>query len=697
MCRYSGVRRNGQEYPPLRLSQANKYTPPARRAPTGKSGVPGVPVDPAIISSQIARPESKPQPTQKNDLTQVGDSGKATETKAEPSSTLPKQEPVTTKAAPPKPTLTGKTGTPAGSATENVETEVLDSFRQFANIEKMRVQDSRRNRASQDKAIKLNDLMKFSKNFKLLTPVPKDLVPILAKDKSKQDEIMEKAQRNAAESAGAPALKSIGDQKAQRPLAAARYEGGHVPIVPSERQNYPRGRQGLPPQGPQAIQPLKDRTTTQNQALPSPRSGQGLLSHRLADSHRMHKQGVPFSVPSPLPIQDARVPPTGPAGQATAITSPQKSGKPRSPTSAVSAKFNVKAMEFKPNPAATSFKPTSGTSSPRPASSSQRVSRASSPSAFFGSRKPLPQEQRTSILDNFNPLKWLKKEAQNDKNNNYAFNGGIKPAYKTPPTWNPPKASDDFKSYKDMFENQLPASRTVTPQHNSPVNQPLAHQHQLPPHLQSGPHGVPQVHTPHQLPHHLHPQHHHYPSASHHYDDHRMHPSASSSSMYPSPSPRMQHTNMAYPSPMSQSAQLAYGQPVPHYVMAPNVPQPGHFRQFPGGPQMIASQGPHLAAPMMVQQPSGGGFMGMPQGVTIPFNPQMAVYPPGTPQPYGGPSQPPSGYPSPGRGAPMMMHQGSHQGQHPQMFMSPGQYNQPLYAQQPPAHSKSRNLASTVN
>src|SRR6187402_603838 len=52
--RYSGVRR--QDFPPL-TSSNNKYTPPARRAPTGQSTVSGAPVDPAIISSQLARPD----------------------------------------------------------------------------------------------------------------------------------------------------------------------------------------------------------------------------------------------------------------------------------------------------------------------------------------------------------------------------------------------------------------------------------------------------------------------------------------------------------------------------------------------------------------------------------------------------------------------------------------------------------------
>ncbi|SLM34481.1 LsmAD domain [Lasallia pustulata] len=693
--KYSGVRRNGAEYPPLQPSQQNKYTPPARRAPTGQPTVPGAPVDPAIISSQIARPDSKAQEPRKATSNQPEVSAGTANTESnhppeppkEAASIVPVTNENTVKAAvPPVTSKVPLSSVVASSSrkndtfngTPNVETAVLDSFRQFASNEKMKVQDHHRNRASKDKAVKLNDLMKFSKNFKLLTPVPKDLVPILAKDKSKQEEIMERAQRNAEQASLTPpkSAASTSDSKAQKLLPAARYEDNTSSSANSERQKYPRGPQGFPPTGPQATQTSRQRNGPSN---PSG-ADSGPLGPRLATSHQRHRQGIQVPIPTPLPIQDPRMPPKKPADNAPLIPSPQRSGPLLSPIS--SAKLNVKAVEFRP---ANSFKPTgnpSGTSSPRSTSNTHPISRASSPSAFFGSKKPIPPGDREPIMDYFNPLKWLKKEAEEErKAKEYAYNGGIKPAYKTPPTWNPPKEGEEFKSYKDLFESGPSSTIAVSPQHSSPVNPPLAHQHQLPLHLQGGPPGIPQVHTPQNTPQQMQPQAHHYPVGPHH-DDHRMYLSASSSSMYPSP--RLQHNQMAYQSPMPQHAQLAYGQPMPQYIMSPTG-HPPHFRQFPG-PQMIASQGPHPGAQMMVQQPSGGGFMGVPQGMPIPFSPPMAMYPPGQLQAYGGPAQPPSMYGSPGRGAPMMMHQGSHQGQHPQMFMSPGQYGQPLYAQQQTTH-----------
>ncbi len=701
--RYSGVGRQGTDYPPLQSSQPNKYMPPARRLPTGKPTVAGAPVDPAIISSQIARPDAGSQErrnaTANDGENEVGSSTTKEGAQAESATDAPNH--ATSKevvANNMRPSASSKPPIPAASATANVETDVLDSFRQFANIEKMRVSDHRRQRVTQDKAIKLNDLMKFSKNFTLKTPVPKDLVPILAKDKSKQEEIMEKAQRNAEKNA-VPAPKPVPTDP-----STSRLQADASISSTGERLEFSNGRQAYPPQGPQAASRERQQHTN-NMPLISPKSGQGLLSHRLADNHRQHKAGMPVSVPNPIPIHTiSRNPTSRPTANAPPMSDSQTSSALRTPTSATSAnKFNVKAPDFRPNPAANAFKPIANpsvTSSPVSTTPNARpVSRGLSPSAFFGNKKPLPLTERASISEHFNPLKRLKEIAQNDgKADDLAANGGIRYAYQTPPTWKAPNAGEEENtiSYKDMFEDVIPASNRVSPLPNSPIPQPLPHQHQLPLHLQHGSHSVPHIQTPPQMPYHVQPQPHHYPGGSHQFDDHRMHLPATSSSVYQSP--RMQHSNMAYHSPMPQTAQLAYGQPVNQYGMVPPGPQPAHFRSFPGGPQMIPAQGPQLAAaPMMVHGSSQGGYVGPPHGMPVPYNPQMPMYL-GQHQVYNGQSQPPSSYPSPGRGgAPIMMHQGSHQGshqgQHQQMYMNTPQYAQPVYAQQQPPHSKSKKYS----
>ncbi|KAL8953189.1 MAG: hypothetical protein Q9222_000924 [Ikaeria aurantiellina] len=677
--RYSGVHRNAADYPPLQSNQANRYMPPARRPPSGRPTVAGAPVDPAIISMQMAGANESNE--KQSTVKEPEDSMQTPMAKPDVSSEVMKEA---QKAPPSENDMTGSTSRPAPqmksskvgeSATANVENEVLDSFRQFASNEKMKFHDHRRQRVTQDKAIKLNDLMKFSQNFKLGTPVPKDLVPILAKDKSKQDAIIEKAQRNAestatsAQSSGAASR----DRKAPKTEAAR-------PI-----QEVTNSRQMVPPQGPQASLQGRERSQQLHNGIPTSKAGQGLLSHRLADSHRQHKAGLQtMPIPQPIPIQSVSK-----ATRAPQMPVNQPANSVRTPTSAssASAKFNVRAMEFRPNPNANTFRPgaePNSTSSPRSMTHTRSVSRPSSPSDFFGDRKPLPLGERASISGHFNPLRRLKEKAQQEGKSN-ADNGGIRHAYTTPPTWSVVQDGEIYKSYKDMFGNVAQVSTRASSQHESPHHPSLPHQHQLPMHLQQSSHGVPHVSTSQHTPFHNQPQPPHFPAGPQHYEDHRMHLSASSSSVYPSP--RMQNAGLAYGSPMHQPAQLAYGQPIPQYFMAPGGPQPTHFgRPFQNGPQMMPAQGAPLTAPMMVQQSSQGGYMGPPHGMALPFNPQIPMYPPGQQAGYNGPSQPSNNFPSPGRGAPMMMHQGSHQGQHQPVFMSPGQFPQPVYAQQQPPH-----------
>ena len=645
--------------------------PPARRAQQNAAPSNGASIDPAIISSQIARTEpAEPQKSEKPE----------------------NPEEKTEKAAPAKETKpvrqTGKTGT---TATENVESEVLDSFRQFANIEKMKVQDHKRSRTAADKAVKLNDLMRFSKNFKLLTPVPKDLIPILAKDESKQREIVQKAQR-IAESSKAVKAGSASDSKSQKISKMALWEGDTAsPTI--DPNNRARNR-------PDAAQLAKDRHSQARDVNTSNRPIQNGLSARLTDSHRLHKQNVPATVPNPLPIQ-----PTSRQGSgfSKSVHSPQKAASLRGPPSATSAKFNVQAMEFKPNPTANAFKPSStiATASPSPRSTpaTRTISPAINPPPKFFTDKDKkvfanPEERPTplSITKPTQPSTQEKEASTNGgpKQGLPAANGFFQWPYRTHPTWTIPDSNEpELKYYEPFGPRNL--RHTTPPHHASPINL-AAHQHQLPLHLQNGAHAgpVPQVQTPQQLPHQLHPQPHHYPHTPH-YDDHHMRPSASTSSVYPAPSPRMQNSNMAYQSPMPRHAQLAYGQPNVQYVMQPHPQMNG--RQFSNGPPMMQPQ--HLA-PMMVQQPSASGYMAQPMQA-VPYNGQLPMYPGPSPSMYGSPSQPPSGYPSPAPAAPMMMHQGSHQGQHQPMMFPAGQFAQPVYAQQPPAHSKSHVCQSLQN
>ncbi|KAL4809706.1 hypothetical protein BDV18DRAFT_83842 [Aspergillus unguis] len=644
--KYSGVRRDEKDFPPLASGQPNKYTPPAlrnfsqltatappytntvKRATSTKEAAPAVPT---TNENAAAQPRATP----------TANAGPAVDSQR--------------KAPPSQTASTTPSGVNRAPPETSYETEVVDRFRAFANNERSKLDQRRRNQAAFDRTSKLNELMKFSQNFKLGTPVPKDLVPILAKDPHKQEAIIQRAQQNATSESSTPkdgsnAVPVEQKKTADQAQLPARQE---APQTQPDRLPYARGRQGFPPTGPQG----GPAGRTPHQPFFPGRQATGMLGHRLADNLQQRKGAAPGSVPNPLPIQEARA---GPAPDQSNVSSPTKV---LTPSSSASTKFNVRAMEFKPNPAASTFTP-GASNAP---SFVKPDSRARSPSTFFGAKKPRPISERPSLKDQFNPIKRMKKEAAEKKEGGFTANGGIPFAYNTLPTWS---SGDEEKSYVLMFK-----SSPTSPQSRSASNPQMPHQPHLPYQFQQTPTMPPASGPPHGP--HLHPQQHHGSGPPHFDDPHRMQMSASTSQMFPSP--RLQH---GYPSPMAPHAQLAFGQqPMPQFYGAP---QPAHMRHYQGAPQFPQAG---MQAPMMVQQPSNGPYMGVPQA---PFTPQMQMYSPNPAHayPHVPPPQPHGGYPSPSRGAPMMMHQNSQPGQPPQhvMYMSPGQHQQPMYAGQQPGH-----------
>lgn len=668
----------------------------------------GAPVDPAIISSQLARPDSiatkpiqrtaspakeKPAITQPSRI----DESKATEVpvapKPQPSNettskaettVTPLTKPTADQAQKPstalKPAVGGaprKTGRP-DNATANVEHEVLDSFKQFSAAEKLRMSERQRTLQRESKAVKLNDLKKFSQNFKLNTPVPQDLVPILAKDEAKQAQIVEKALKTVQEFKATPpkpAAVTADAKSAPRPVNAKADATQQSPGAPVDRQQNQRPRPG---QNQFGSATMRERTGHNQNLNQLPPRNHVMLSTRLQLNQQQHKQQgtMPYNgIPQPIPSQDMRIPPpTGPSASSSGV---------QTPTSSASAKFNARANEFRPNPAAITFQPggqPSNHSSPRPDSASRlEPPRKVQITSFFGGKRPAVQP--LDLADSFNPILRLRKDAEDpQKARQYASNGGIQPSYQTPPTWDFPTANTS-KGYTDMFER--PAAPPLSTSHMI-GNGPMPHQHQLPPQFQ-GPQGVAQGQTPHHTPRHPPVQPHHGPGP-HQFEAQHMQFSHSTSSMHQSPRPMPPYMYGSQPQPMPGYPQQVPMQP---YGMSPNIQQVG-LRAGHGGPQFVNPPGPGIGGQMMTNQPSNGPYMGM------PTNPQMQIYPgaPGagfTQYPGQMPQGPgANGYPnSPRVGAPMMAHQGSQQGHQQQqmMYMQHGAQGPPMFAQVPPGSS----------
>jgi hypothetical protein len=534
--------------------------------------------------------------------------------------------------------------TKEGGATATVEKDVVNAFKAFTATEKLRAQEHQRAAAKRDKAVKLNDLKKFAQNFKLHTPVPQDLVPILAKDKEKQIQIVESALKNTqdytsnvSKTSSEATTPAPVEAKTAKPTAPRTQNST---ATTSERQSQ-RQRQS-----PNNFSP--STRNNGNQQVPTmPRTGPSQFSQSL-------RQQYPRP-PAVSYLQDPRIP-AGPA-MAAGITNPP-GGR---------LQYTPKVPEFKPNPSAHTFQPHSS-------SGSSPVHEQKRPQAgnFFANRRPIiSPEARVSIKDNFNIIKVLLNEAKaadKEHQNAVAMNGGILRQW-TPPTWDVPEDNKN-KAYTDVFDRPMVPS--ISP-HNMGMNHhSMPHQHQLPMQLQSG--GVSTSHTPHHTPRHAPVQPHMGPNGHQHYDDHVMRYSHSSSVQ---PSPRAMQPYIASHGQVQPHGPV-YQQALPGYGMSPGG-YPMAMRQPSGGPQFMTPSGPAMGGHMMTTQHSSGPYMNT-------MNAQGPVYSPIPNQAYPHhngpmPQQPGvQGYPSPRPPAPMMVPQGSQQG-HPQMMYpvqhAPGGYPQP--------------------
>lgn len=639
--KYSGVRREQRDFLPLSTGGANRYTPPALRAPSAKSTIAGVPVDSAIISAQLARPDGPRTSASSQSTQSKTDAGDRTSSQSRTISATQRTTEVTTpsektfdlsslvangsafKTLPTKqpPSVSPQSQLNTEMPSQGVEVKVLDHFKQFANVERARVAEKKRIQASQDRTAKINELFRFAKTFKLKTPIPNDLVGILAKDPKKQEAIMEKAQRDYEE-----AKTSLPSSAASTPSSA------QIPSVPKFDKSQVPG-------------PIPDRSALQANRGSYAKSSLGRGQRPSGPQIPFTGPGVPLAprnpsvtkngpIPTPIPMPEIRS--SQPLTAVSGLSSPRGTD---TPTSAVSTKFRPTAIEFRPT--APAFNPTASSTSaasPSPIGRVASVARTASPAAFFGQRKPKPVAERLNVMMSYNPIERMKKEVKSklgekseEPVRDFAPNGGIPNAYHTQPTWVDavPDQNKD-KTYEDYFRAAPPVA--------SPTQSRTSSSHTIPFHGQMQQMaGAPHMHQT-STPQHSHHAGQHFQP---HFDEQRMH---NGSPMFASPN--MTPQNM-YSSPMGHPGQ-AYGAPQYHGGGPMGMRPP-----YGNNAAMMHGQYGAMGAPMMVQQQSNGPYMGMPNqfGMAYPSPSPRHVYP-----------QQQNGFPSPGRMAPVMMHQHSQQG-----------------------------------
>ncbi|KAI2642135.1 hypothetical protein GGS21DRAFT_292179 [Xylaria nigripes] len=704
--KYSGVKR--QEFPALG-NRETKYTPPARRAPAGSSTVKGAPVDPAIISSQLRT--QKPQSTVKQDDGKVHTVPSVEVAPTPPAAQTPEfrldvkteglqksaEARLTNQASTPlKPaaassrTISPRTNDVQGfvpNATATVEHDVLKEFKSFAERQRQTVDKARHTKAKADKEIKLIELKRFAASFKLPTPVPLDLISIIAKDPAKQREIQEKSQRDAIEVAKRKAEEAAAKEREKKEPAGTSTEPQQnaIAAVPAESRasrmtNAPSVTGASAPvrnQGgrmPPSYSSYSNNRSGQQHMAPTGR--QGGLTHRIRESQKSQ-------------AQEMRLPPTGPANAVNPAFT-HRMGVPNH----LGAKLNPNSHEFRPNAFAPTFSPNghpSGGSSPRSA-----INHVNGPAGVaahvkvpivISRRGTAPNAKNCNILANA-------KTIQPPETKNWSENGDLRPSYDTPPTWR--SVADDEKPDSTMhltsdefFERQsFNAQPTPNPPHLLPQQMP--HHHQLPLHMQHI-HGMGPRQSPHAPSLQMHGgQHNPIPHAPFNgADDHRMMHSNSNQSFS---SPRMGHqVPIAYPT-IHSTPQMPYGQHMMPSFMGPGgAPQMNNFnRSLSNNSQFMPQQSGAMGAPIMMQPHFLGPGIGPPQ-IHMYTGGQPFMPPGATPQPMPGAA---NGYPSPGRPtAPMMVPGGSSQGQ-VMYAQSPNmQYQQP-YA---PPQGQINNMRPSYN
>ncbi|CAK7236003.1 poly(A)-binding protein binding protein [Sporothrix eucalyptigena] len=648
---------------------------------------------------------------------------------------------------------------------DNVENALLKDFKDFASQQRQHAEKARHNKIKADAQVKLQELKRFADSFKLSTPVPNDLISIIAKDPEKQRQIQEKALQNAeelakskAESASATrASTSSGSstkvpQPASHPAVPAAgvastgasnatttsstpnpvpstSSGSNVAASDVSRSQVNNNRPQGPPHAAQQTGTLnrhgqnahnvrggymQQNFRQQSQPYRGDRSGPqhmsqghntGHLAERIRNSdqnqNRYNKNANNHGPSHFGPSGDIRVPPTGPANTVDNNYSRRLSGLPAG--AHTPQKLNPTTHEFRPSPFAAAFNPTGPSAGSSPRSTINHMSADHShtmptpattvptiPSPRALGSVLIRRKTQNVTAEKCDILKKV-KSIKPPQGRNWDENNGMRPSFDTPLLWRQvqdteaPDSTMHLKYTEYLERVAFSAASMATPVqgHAMPHNMSqMAHQHQLPVHLQHGGHlgPRPNQHMPPMPMHGAGGPHGHIPQVSFNgSDDHRMMASNSAQSYA---SPRMSQVPM-YPQQVGSTPQMGYNQPVMPYMQG--GPQMNQFRNFPNNPQGFM---PPQSGPMMPMMPPQH-FVTVPGNMMYPGGPQFMGPPSAAGVGPGAAGAPPhqmagsNGYPSPSRpAAPMMGQQGSQQGQ-PLYGMSPNiQYQQPAFGPQ---------------
>ncbi|GJJ08697.1 hypothetical protein Clacol_002916 [Clathrus columnatus] len=408
--KYAGVIRGANAYvPPARRGQQQSQpaNPSQNQPETPKQGVPSSPEVPKVSVSSDGASTTTPAPT----------------------------VPMASGGTSPTPTPSPSASANASSPSNRPPADLTSTFRDFVAGEKQRLTQKRAAIVKSEMDKRMSELVKFSKDFKLNKPIPEDLLNILAKDESKQQQIREKAAKDAANAAAraitgtAAGGTGVGIGAGPRvvvPVGAAVNSvkkaggtgagvNGPTHATPSALNNFSSGASTAAVSAstsPAIANATSAATTLVSNATNTNTSTSTIVNVAKRTRITMVIPPIPPFNPNKLRVattqadkekENGAVAPNGTdtssTGDSAALTGPLP-------------KLNVNAPAFRLKPGAPPFKPSTpiNTSAPSlppissPAPSNQASSSVSPANAFFGTRV-IKKGAVVHVKDDFNPFK----------------------------------------------------------------------------------------------------------------------------------------------------------------------------------------------------------------------------------------------------------------------------------------------------
>ncbi|CAG8497798.1 9381_t:CDS:10 [Acaulospora colombiana] len=355
----------------MRNRDPSKYMPPALRKIQEQQQLQQQGTAPAAKKSETAK---EPTKEIKSKTTEEPQNIKPMPPSAAPvpSPSLPKANPF-----PPLPMVPFRVETDATSLNPHtakkpdtdvdgrpIEALIAKSFSKFVNHEKERLQQRKQAIVKKDMDGKVAELLKWRQNFKLNSPIPDDLIPILTKDD-------EKRQQLAAKSAAAMSEKESEKDKEK------------IKDKEKEKQESEKGKDK------EDDKPKKEKPNSASNVDTKTEISKPIIKiEEDKPQSNGESKSTPEKVTSDKPISAAdKAPPQHPSSR-NLVTTPTNT----------QFKLNAKASEWKPNPNAASFTPTPNTTSDKRSPSSLKKNSASLKDGFSPFKKGKSPDNPNSII-----------------------------------------------------------------------------------------------------------------------------------------------------------------------------------------------------------------------------------------------------------------------------------------------------------